>query len=111
MEISKRSEGNVEIIDLKGEIDVSVSPQMREAIKPLIDQQKKSLLINLGEVTYIDSSGLGVLVESLQEMKKYGGKIKLVKLNPDIRKVFEVTRLDTFFEICQEEREALDSFQ
>ena len=111
MEISKRSEENVEIIDLKGEIDISVSNRIREAIRPLIDQRKERLLINLEGVTYIDSSGLGVLVESLQEMKKYGGRIKLVKLNPDIRKVFEVTRLDTFFEICQEEREALDSFQ
>ena len=111
MEIKIREEKEVVIIILEGEVDISVTDPIRQKFRELIDGKKKFVLVNMASVSYIDSSGLGMFVETMQEMGKYGGKIKLVGLTDDVKKVFELTRLNKFFDIFNEEKEALESFK
>jgi anti-anti-sigma factor len=111
MEIKSREEKGIIIISLEGEVDISATDSIRGKLKKLSDEKKKSVLIDMTAVPYIDSSGLGMFVETMQEISKYGGKIKLMKLTADVKKVFELTRLNKFFDIFDEEKEALESFQ
>ena len=110
MEIKTREEKEAIIIALEGEVDISVTDPIREKFKKLTDEKRKSILVNMTGVPYIDSSGLGMLVETMQEAGKYGGEIKLVGLTADVKKVFELTRLNKFFHIFDEEKEAFESF-
>jgi anti-anti-sigma factor len=111
MEIEVREENGISIISFEGEVDISVVDSIRTKFRNLIDEKKKGILVDMSKVPYIDSSGLGMFVETMQEMAKYGGEIKLMKMTSDVRKVFELTRLNNFFKIFDEEREAVESFK
>ena len=110
MEIKTREEAGVIIITLEGEVDISVTELIREKIRKLWEEKKKAILVDMTKVSYIDSSGLGLLVETRQEMEKYRGEIRLFGLTSDVQKVFELTRLNNFFSIFTTEKEALESF-
>ena len=110
MEIKTRKEGEVVIISLEGEVDISATELIREKFKKLLEEKKEAILVDMTKVSYIDSSGLGLLVEARQEMEKYSGEIKLFGLSSDVQKVFELTRLNNFFSIFSTEKEALGSF-
>jgi len=111
MEINTREENGVVVIVLEGEVDISTTDLMRGKFKKLIEEKKKAIVVNLASVPYIDSSGLGMFVETMQEMGKYGGELKLSGLTDDVKKVFELTRLSNFFSIFAEEKEAIGSFK
>lgn len=108
MEINLREENNIIIVILEGELDISVIEPIREKFRKLTDEKKEALVVNLAGVPYIDSSGLGMFVETMQAMEKYGGKMGFAGLTPDVRKVFELTRLDKFFSIYDKEKEAAE---
>jgi len=93
-----------------GRIDASCSDQIKNKVLSLIDANQTSLLIDLGEVDFIDSSGLGTLVSCLNSLKKAGGKLKICDIQENPRQVFEMTRLDRVFEIFYGRDEALESF-
>ncbi len=111
MEIGIREKGSVKIVDLKGEVDLYNSPSLRVEFNSLLKKKEKAILINLKQVSYIDSSGLATFVELLQKMSAYGGKLKLSGLGRSIRNVFEVSRLDGVFSILDSEAGALKSFE
>lgn len=111
MEINTRQESGVIVIIPEGEIDISVTDSLRDKLKGLTDEKRMAILIDMSAVPYIDSSGLGVLVEAMQEMGKYGAELKLAHLTDDVKKVFELTRLNKFFTIFGRESDALDSFK
>ena len=107
MKISKRKEKDVDILDLKGEVDLHSSPQLREEFNTLISAGKQVIIINLKDVSYIDSSGLATFIEALQKMNQHGGKLFLTNLNQTVRGVFEIARLDGVFNIVDTEESAL----
>ena len=111
MEIDIREKDSVKIVDLTGEVDLYNSPSLRTKFSSLLKKKEKTILINLKQVSYIDSSGLATFVELLQKMSAYGGKLKLSGLSRSIRNVFEVSRLDGVFSILDSEAEALKSFE
>lgn len=86
-------------LPLEGEIDLHVSPQIAAALRELIKEEPKKLVVDLSKVSYIDSSGLAVLIEGMQKVEFYGGKLYLVGLQENLRAVFESTRLDQAFRI------------
>ena len=110
MKIEERREKDVVIVDLSGEVDFYNSSKVREKFINLVKQKRKAILINLGEVTYIDSSGLATLIELMQKLNGYGGKLKLAGLSQSVRNIFEVSKLTDVFSIYQGEREALKAF-
>ncbi|MFN3660579.1 MAG: STAS domain-containing protein [Brevinematales bacterium] len=111
MEINRRETGDVVIFDIKGEIDLYNAPEIKEKIKDEINKGKVNIIINLDKVSYIDSSGIGVLISSLSNLKKVGGTMKLINVYASVRKVFELTKLTSFFEIYDSEADALAAFK
>ncbi|HOP64038.1 MAG TPA: STAS domain-containing protein [Spirochaetota bacterium] len=111
MDISSRVRGEVVILDISGEIDLYNAPEIKDIVNKLIEQKKYSVVINLKEVTYIDSSGIGALISSLSNLKKYHGGLKIINVFASVKKVFELTKLTSFFEIYDSEDEAVKAFQ
>jgi anti-sigma B factor antagonist len=103
-----RRVGDAVVAALRGEIDLHNSPQVRGALlKFLEDNKPAKLVLNLGEVPYMDSSAIAVLVEALQKMRKAGGKVVLTNLQPRVKGLLEIARLDSIFGIAASEEEAL----
>jgi anti-sigma B factor antagonist len=111
MEIKRREVGDIVIFDINGEIDLYNAPEIKEKIKEEMNKNKVNIIINLDKVTYIDSSGIGVLISSLSNLKKVGGGLKLINVYASVRKVFELTKLTSFFDIYDSEADALNAFK
>ncbi|MFQ5676100.1 MAG: STAS domain-containing protein [bacterium] len=110
LEITTRSENSVSIIQIEGEVDLYSSPDLRKRLLKITDAKDKAILVDLQKVKYMDSSGVATLVEALQQVSKYGGKLKLANLKDAVKDVFELSRLDKVFDIFESIDEALKSF-
>jgi len=112
LSIKDREVGDVTILDLSGKITIGEgSVQLREAVRRLLDDGKKKILLNLGEVAYVDSSGIGELVSSYTTTNNNGGHLKLLNLTKKIQDLLMITKLLTVFETFDSEASALDSFK
>jgi anti-sigma B factor antagonist len=85
------------VLPLEGEIDLHVSPRVTAALGAMIEQKPERLVVDLSKVSYIDSSGLAVLIEGMQNVEAYGGKFVLAGLQDKVRPIFEMARLDQVF--------------
>jgi anti-sigma B factor antagonist len=102
-----RQEGAATIVALAGEVDLHHTPEVHKVLVAACQEQPGLLVVNLEAVTYMDSSGIGTLVEVFRRVNGYGGKLVLCGLNDRVHSVFEITKLDRFFKICDSEQEAL----
>ncbi len=103
-----REEGEAVIASIKGDIDLHKSPELRTALLGLVTNRTiKKLILNLGAVNYMDSSAIAVLVETLQRLRKTGGKIYLTNLQPRVKGLLEIARLDSIFVVAKDEADAL----
>ena len=89
--------GAPNVLPLEGEIDLHVSPRISAALGAMIERKPARLVIDLSGVSYIDSSGLAVLIEGMQNVEAYGGKLVLAGLQESVRPIFEIARLDQVF--------------
>ena len=111
MQAVTRQVGDVTIIDISGRISVGEGNVMlREMVRGLADEGKKKIVLNLSEVTYVDSSGLGELVKAHTTTRNKGGQLKLANLNKRVHDLLQMTRLSTVFDIQHDEAGALNSF-
>jgi anti-sigma B factor antagonist len=111
MQISERAIGSVMILDLKGKITLGEGDEaLKDKINSLIMQGHKNMLLNLADVPYIDSAGLGEIVRTYTTVSRQGGKLKLVNLTKRITDLLSITKLLTVFETFDTEQEALKSF-
>jgi anti-sigma B factor antagonist len=85
------------VLPLEGEIDLHVSPRVSAALGAIIEQRPPRVVVDLSAVTYIDSSGLAVLIEGMQNVEAYGGKFILAGIQDNVRPIFEIARLDQVF--------------
>lgn len=100
-------DGDAVNVAVRGEIDLHNSPELRTALLDILTKAKpRRLVINLSQVSYMDSSAIAVLVETLQKLRKQGGKIWLTALQPRVRQLLEIARLDTIFGIADSDEEA-----
>lgn len=99
--------GGAKVVTLDGEVDLNVSPTLREHLKGLIAERHKLIVIDMAAVGYIDSSGVATLVECLQGLGRYGGSLRLAALGERTRSVFEISRLDSVFTIVPTVEEAI----
>ena len=97
------------IIALEGEIDLHESPNVRESLRPLIENKIPRIYIDMTEVRYIDSSGLAVLIDAMQRIANYGGKFGLINIRPAVRTVLEIARLDQVFRVYPDRASALSA--
>ena len=111
LSIDERTAGSVTILELDGQITIGDgSVQLREAVRKLLEQGHKNLLIDLGKVDYVDSSGIGELVSCYTTTKNQGGQLKLLNLTKKIQDLLSITKLLTVFETFESESDALGSF-
>lgn len=95
------------IIALEGEIDLHESPNVRATLRPLIEGKAPRIYIDMAEVTYIDSSGLAVLIDTMQRIANYGGKFGLISIRPAVLTVLEIARLDQVFRVYPDRASAI----
>jgi anti-sigma B factor antagonist len=111
MKTSVRQVGGVTIVDISGEIILGEeSAALRELVRDLLTKGHKKILFNLGEVHYIDSTGLGSLIGAFTSVRKQGGDLKLFNLTNKVQDVLQITKLFTVFDILNDETAGVKSF-
>ena len=112
MQISERTVGDVVIVDISGKVTLGDGGDvmLRDKMRSLIQQGTKKVLLNLGDVSYVDSAGLGEIVQSYATIQKSGGKLKLLNVTKRIKDLLSITKLLTVFECHDSESDALKSF-
>jgi anti-sigma B factor antagonist len=112
MKIVERQVGDVVILDLHGKILIGEGDDaLREAVTKLSDTGKTKILLNLADVPYVDSAGLGEIVRTYTTVSRKGGKLKLLNLTKKIQDLLSITKLLTVFETYESESEAVRSYQ
>ena len=111
VKLTTRQVGDVTVIDAVGRITLGEgSSTFRDSIRDLVAQNHKKLLLNLGEVSYIDSSGIGEMVSSFTTVTNHGGQLKLLNLTKRVKDLLQITKLYTVFEVHDDEAAAIRSF-
>lgn len=112
MDIKERVVDGVSVLDLSGKIVLGEGDsQVRDRIKDLLADGQRRILLNLGNVNYIDSAGLGALISSYTTTKREGGQLKLVNLTKRIQDLLAITKLITVFDTYDDEKEAIASYK
>lgn len=109
-EIKEKHLGDITICSIAGEININTSLNMRKGFEKLACENSRKIILNLGSVSYIDSSGLATLIEMLQRVKRNNGVMRLSNLSEKVSSLFEITKLDKLFNIFSNEEEALKNF-
>ena len=106
-----RKSGAVTIIDLSGRITLGESTgTLRETVRKALDEGARNLVLNMGNVSYVDSAGLGELVGSYTSVNHAGGRLKLLNLQTKMKDLMQVTKLHTVFEVYENEADCVKSF-
>ena len=95
------------VLPLKGEIDLHVSPSVTASLNSMIEKKPRRLVVDLSGVSYIDSAGLAALIGAMQKVEGYGGRFLLAGLQETVRSIFEISRLDQVFQIFPDADAAL----
>ena len=111
MQISERAVGDVVVLDVKGRITLGDGDEiLKDKVNAVVGAGKKKIILNLAEVPYVDSAGLGEIVRTYTTVSRQGGKLKLLNLTKRITDLLAITKLLTVFETYDSEAEALKSF-
>jgi len=111
MKASTRQMDGVTVVDLSGRITLGEgSVVLRDTIRDLVGKGSKKILLNLGDVTYIDSSGIGELVSAFTTVRNQGGELKLLNLTKKVHDLLQITKLYTVFDVKDDEATAIAAF-
>ena len=110
MSFSMQHENGVLVVDVDGQLVVSNRQELKQKVLDELEGGERKFLIDFEKTGYIDSSGLGVLVSLSKKIREQGGELRLVSLNDDLKTLFELTKLDTLFQITDSRERGLDSF-
>jgi anti-sigma B factor antagonist len=111
MQIEERTVGDVIVIDVKGKVTLGQGDEiLKDKVNSLVNQGHKKLVLNLAEVPYIDSAGLGEIVRAYTTVSRQGGSLKLLNLTKRITDLLAITKLLTVFETYESEPDAVRSF-
>jgi|SRR5580700_2806182 anti-sigma B factor antagonist len=111
MKASTRQVDGITIVDLSGRITLGEgSVVLRDTIKDLLSKGQKKILLNLGDVSYIDSSGIGELVSAFTSVRNQGGELKLLNLTKKVHDLLQITKLYTVFDVKDDEAAAIAAF-
>jgi anti-sigma B factor antagonist len=112
MKTSTRDVNGVTVVDLSGRITLGEgSVMLRDLVRDLLAKGNKKILLNLGDVTYIDSSGIGELVSAFTTVRNGGGELKLLNLTKKVHDLLQITKLYTVFDIKDDEASAIASYK
>ncbi|MDC3415235.1 STAS domain-containing protein [Aquibacillus sp. 3ASR75-11] len=93
------NKGSTSIVSLEGEVDAYTAPELKETLLPLMRKNGLEVEVNLEKVSYMDSTGLGIFISALKASKEYNSKLRLVKLNDRVYRLFEITGLNKVINI------------
>jgi anti-sigma B factor antagonist len=111
VKMSSRQVGDVTVVDATGRITLGEGASVfRDMIRDLAAKGNKKILINLADVSYIDSSGIGEMVSSFTTVTNHGGQLKLLSLTKRVKDLLQITKLYTVFEVFEDESSAVRSF-
>jgi anti-sigma B factor antagonist len=111
MKTSNRQVDGITVVDMSGRITLGEgSVVLRDTVRDLVGKGQKKILLNLGDVTYIDSSGIGELVSAFTAVRREGGELKLLNLTKKVHDLLQITKLYTVFDIKDDEAAAIKSF-
>ncbi len=112
MKATTRQVDSITVIDVSGRITLGEGcTQLRQLIRDQLSKGSKHLLVNLGDVTYIDSSGIGELVSAFTTVSNQGGQLKLLNLTKKVHDLLQITKLYTVFDVHDDEAKAIGSFE
>ena len=112
MKVTTRQVDGVTILDLSGRITLGEgSVQLRDAVRDLLAKGQKNILLNLADVNYIDSSGIGELVSAYTTVRNQGGELKLLNLTKKVHDLLQITKLYTVFDVKDDEAAAVKAFK
>lgn len=111
MKVQAKEFGETCVLEVEGEIDAEHSLQLKRAIAKAREEHLKNFVLDFNHVTFIDSTGLGVLISLMRHLKEHGGELRLVGLQDEVRSIFEITRLFRIFDLCATVEEAVQSIQ
>src|SRR5204863_9753945 len=112
MQIEERAVGDVVVLDLKGKITLGEGDELlKDKVNSLVNQGKKKIVLNLADVPYIDSAGLGVVVRTYTTVSRQGGRLKLLNLTKRIQDLLAITKLLTVFDTYDSESDAIKSYK
>ncbi len=112
MQIAERESGAVTVLDLSGKITMGEDGNLlKDKLQSLLHQGKKNILFNLGQVSYVDSAGLGAIVSAYTTVTREGGSLKLANVTKKLQDLLSITKLLTVFETFDSEDEALRSYK
>ena len=111
MELTRREDGDITILTVNGDLVIG-DPEttFKRTVTQLLEEGRVNLLVDLSSVGFLDSSGLGALVRALTQSQKEGGQTKLLNAGPQVRKLLQMTKLDSVFEIHSDLEAAVSSF-
>ena len=111
IKLNTRQVGDVSVLDISGRITLGEgSSALRDALRDVVSKGQKKILLNLGEVSYIDSSGIGELVSGFTTVTNSGGQLRLLGLNKRVKDLLQITKLYTVFDVHEDEASAVRSF-
>ena len=111
VKLNTRQVGDVSVVDVAGRITLGEgSSALRDSLREMVAKNQKKILLNLGEVSYIDSSGIGELVSGFTTVTNNGGQLKLLNLTKRVRDLLQITKLYTVFDVHDDEATAVRSF-
>ena len=112
MKIEMRTIGDVQILDCSGKITLGEGTMtVRNTVRDVLKNNEKKIVLNLADVNYVDSSGVGELVSTYTTVTNSGGQLKLLSLTKKIQELLAITKLLTVFDVFEDEQAALDSFK
>ncbi len=110
MEITVRESKSIPIIEISGEVDLYNTKDLKDLFDQMIKKGNYKIVLNLKNVPFMDSSGIGTIVTSMYKLRKYDGNLKVCNLYGSVAKVFNLTKINTNIEVFPEEEDAVDSF-
>lgn len=111
LETSTRDVDGFKVLDVAGEIDVYTAPQFKEAVNQIVDSGQRNLIVNMADVSYMDSSGFGTLLSATKRLRPDGGSVNLIAANSAIDRMLRITRLNTVFGTFRTVDEAIESMK
>ncbi len=108
--VQTRSDGSVSILDVKGYLDAHTAPELEDAFNKLIDDGKYKVVVNLKDLNYISSAGLGVFMAYIETMRENGGDIKFSNLKKEVYNIFDLLGFPMLYEFYNDENEAIKKF-
>lgn len=110
MSFAMKKQDDITVVDVEGQLIVGNRQELKQKVLDELERGERKFLIDFSGTGYIDSSGLGVLVSLSKKIREQGGELRLANLNEDLKTLFELTKLDTLFQISDTRERALESF-